>query len=154
MSEFILTRPQHAVVQKIGSYFKVSKKKLRESICENSLLDGVLYFPDLSNSELGFDSRFHCTGGPLNTLQIMDSKKFARSPLYQAYLAFQSVPNWQDIVLAYCVNGVVLVVVPELPIATNTGGEGYIHIAYDYLETPLKVMPIHNYLTTAYPHPS
>jgi len=155
MSELILARPQHLVVQKIASYFKQSVKKVRAALDIGAYEETkVLSFPAMAESELVFTSKFYCAQGAFNINHILDREKFKKSAIYQAYLNYTCTPAYeQGAALAYVTTtgGVVIGYEPGVCVSK---GDGVIVLAYDYLAVEgLHLHLIKGYLESMYPSP-
>ena len=153
MSTVQLNSAQHKVVQKIAAYFKYPKSKLMAGIDREALTVGVLSFPGM-DEVIGLDESYYPIAGGLNFSQLLDSKKFKKSELYEAWLDHYSNPAYStDTTLAYCTAGVVFVIdtVVSFGFLSNAA---MITLDYDYLENGgLIVTTLQNSLLSWYPSP-
>ena len=156
MSDALVTRPQHITVQKVASHFKISKKKIREMICPSSLEEGVLYFPELAESDRNFCLKLFCVeAAKFNLSQALDSDKFTKSLMYQHWLNFTSQQDWEGMVMSYVLPGgnVWAVRGGSWKGEDISHGEGVINLAYPYLDMPIRISTLKNYLERNYPSP-
>ena len=140
----LTNQTQHAVIQKVGSYFKIPQKMLRAALDEEALTNNIVRFPQLANI---FDEEFYPVTYKIKLADLMIESKFVKSNLYSLYLArpedsdIFTIVSGSDVWVLNFINGM------------KEGGGGGIYLDFKVLEAPMLMQPMHNFLAIRHPSP-
>ena len=135
---------QHAVIQKVGSFFKIPQKMLRAALDEEALAGNVIRFPQLANI---FSEEFYPVTYKIKLSDLLTEPKFIKSKFYPLYLArpedsdIFTIVSGSDVWVLNFIRGM------------REGVGGGIYLDFKVLEAPMLMQPIHNFLLARYPSP-